>query len=113
MSSHIRKAKELRKKLGGKIFAFPIEEDNPFSKYAVIVYEGGMFHEFQIADDISYAALGVRTILEQGKRSYNYHYDRDVRLISYEAQVNAPSIPMRKMRNNPELYFKKKENSSL
>ncbi|MNC15162.1 hypothetical protein D3C76_307130 [compost metagenome] len=99
------KAATLRERLGGSIFGFPIHEDNPYSSYAVVFYAGGQYHVYPEAKDISFAALGVRTILEQlQKRGISVNYTDAVRLVSYEAQVNAPDVTMRRLRNRQADY---------
>lgn len=96
------KAAELRQRQGGTIFSFPIHEEEPFSEYAVVVYAGGKYFVYPEAADISFAALGIKTILEQFKKhGQDDNYDRNVRLISYDAQINAPSVTMRRARNTP------------
>jgi hypothetical protein len=96
-----KKAAELRKQLGGTIFAFPIHEEEPFSEYAVVVYAGGKYHLYPEAADVSLAALGVKTILEQFKKiGQDSDYKRNVRFISYDAQINAPSVTMRRLKKD-------------
>ncbi|ARF66713.1 hypothetical protein B7C51_01150 [Paenibacillus larvae subsp. pulvifaciens] len=93
------KAKEIRKKLGGKIFAFPINDKDPFSKYAIVVYEGGIYHVYPEAEDISTAAVGIKVTLEQYQRNGEIlDYDKDVRFVSYATQVNAPNVTMRRLK---------------
>lgn len=100
-----QKAEQLRRKVGGKIFAFPIEEENPFSEYAVVVFMANQYHIYPKAGDISHAALGVLTILEQlVEAGMKANYSDDVRLVSYEAQMNAPDVRMRRLRNDSSLY---------
>lgn len=98
--SIIEKAKESRKQMGGFIFGFPIEQDNPFSKYAVVVYSGGKYHVYPTADDISFAATGIKTIIEEFRKiGKKIVFEKDVRLFSYDAQMNAPDLTMRRLRN--------------
>ncbi|MDD2212181.1 MAG: hypothetical protein PHW39_02870 [Syntrophomonadaceae bacterium] len=93
------RAKEIRESLGGTIFAFPIEEDNPFSAYAVVVYQEGMYFVYPRATNISEAALGVLTILEEFKKiGVSVNYEKDVRLMSYQAQMDAPDVTMRRLK---------------
>lgn len=95
------KAADLRKQVGGTIFGFPINEEDPFSKYAVVVYAGGMYHVYPQAKNIGYAALGINTILEPMiKNGYAASYEKDVRLISYEAQMNAADVTMRRLKKD-------------
>ena len=42
----IARAKQIRESLGGTLFAFPIEEDNPFSSYAIVMYAGGKYFAY-------------------------------------------------------------------
>ena len=94
-----KKAAELREHLGGTIFAFPIDEQDPFSKFTVVMYLGGSYHIYPEAESISVAALGVQTILEQFKKlGADVDFEKDVRLVSYEAQINAPDVTMRRLK---------------
>ena len=98
-SKSIEKAKHLRDQLGGTIFAFPINESNPFSAYSVVVYAGGRYFAYPDASDISEAALGVVTILQEMKKNgYDVDYERNVRMVSYQAQMDAPSTVMRRLK---------------
>ena len=93
------RAKEIRESLGGTIFAFPIEEDNPFSAYAVVVYREGMYFVYPRVTNISEAALGVTTILDLLKKEgLPVNYEKDVRLISYQTQMDAPDVTMRRLK---------------
>lgn len=95
----IEAAKSLRKQLGGTIFAFPIEPDNPFSTYAVVVYADGKYFVYPEATDITAAATGVLTILEEFKRiGMAKDYNKDVRMVSYQKQMDAPSVVMRRLK---------------
>ncbi|KGE16637.1 hypothetical protein [Paenibacillus wynnii] len=99
------KAATLRERLGGTIFGYPIHENNPHSPYAVVVYAAGHYHVYPEAKDISFAALGVKTILEQFQKSgLSVNYTDAVRLVSYEAQVNAPDVTMRRLRDSQADY---------
>ncbi len=103
-----KKAEELRKQLGGIIFAFPIDEVDPFSKYAVVMYAGGMYHIYPDAADISLAAVGVKTILEQLElHGEDADYQRNVRFISCEAQMNAPSVTMRRLKKDNTTHYRR------
>jgi hypothetical protein len=94
-----QKADELRQRVGGTIFGFPIEENNPRSSYAVVVYAGGLYHVYPKASDISLAATGVKTILDAMKKEgYDVSFEKDVRLVSFEAQMNAPDVTMRRLK---------------
>lgn len=99
MNAIKEKAVELQEQLGGSIFAFPIDEQDPFSKYAVVVYVGGLYHTYPTAENISGAALGVKTILEEFKKiGQDVSFEKDVRLVSYQAQVDAPDVTMRRLK---------------
>lgn len=94
-------AKSLRAKFGGTIFAFPIEENNPFSTYAVVVYAGGKYFVYPEASNISDAALGVTTILREFKKiGEAVDYERNVRFISYQTQMDAPNVTMRRLKKD-------------
>ncbi len=93
------KAKELQSRLGGTIFAFPIDENDPFSEYAALVYATGKFHIYPKAENVNIAAIGVTTILEEMKKHrYATDYEHDVRFVSYEVQINAPSVTIRRLK---------------
>lgn len=97
----ISTAKAIRERAGGIIFAFPIEENNPFSSYAVVVYmaEADKYFVCPKAEDISLASAGVLQIMELfRKEGIKINYDRDVRLVSYQAQMDAPSTVMRQLK---------------
>ena len=95
----IAKAKQIKEQSGGTIFSFPIEESNPFSSYAIVVYAEGQYFAYPHAADISEAALGVLTIMEEFKKiGIDVDYKKDVRLISYQAQMDAPSVVMRQLK---------------
>lgn len=95
----ISKAKQLRQELGGTIFAFPVEEHNQFSEYVVVMYAGGTYHIFPHTNIINDAAIGVMTALEEMKKNgYAINYEKDVRFISYESQMNAPDVTMRRLK---------------
>jgi len=97
----ISKAKQIRESLGGTIFSFPVDEVNPFSPYAVVMYAAESYFVYPRATDISEAALGVLTILKELKKNgMNADYKRNVRLISYQAQMDAPSVVMRRLKKN-------------
>lgn len=92
-------ARHMREHLGGSIFAFPIEEDNPFSQYAIVLYAGGIYHVYPTASDVSLAAVGVTTILESmQKEGLASNYEEAVRFISYQAQMDAPDVTMRRLK---------------
>lgn len=93
-----QKAKKVQKRYGGFIFAFPVEEENPFSKYAVVIDTGLKFMVFPELLDITETAqcvLEATNILNRYKP--NVTYEKDVRFIFHEAQKNAPSVTMRRL----------------
>ncbi len=95
----IAKAKQLEQQLGGTIFAFPIEEDNPFSSYAIVVCIEDQYFPYPDALDISEAASGILIILEEMKKSgRDSDYERNVHLVSYQAQMDAPSTVMHRLK---------------
>jgi hypothetical protein len=95
-----KKAREMKGRLGGKIFAFPINEKDPFSKYAVSIWiEGNTFNTFPEPLDISEAAAGVNETLKGFKsEGWDSDYERNVRFISHQAQINAPDVTMRRLK---------------
>lgn len=94
-------AKNMREQFGGSIFAFPIEKDNPFSQYAVVVYAGDSYFVYPTAHDISTAALGVKTILDEFKKEgIASSYKEAVRFVSYQAQIDAPDVTMRRLKKD-------------
>lgn len=100
------RAEVMRQELGGKIFAFPIHEKAPFSKYALTKYIGnGTYITFPQALDIQEAAAGIQELIkgmeEDGEQ---VNYDRDVRFSFYDAQRNAPDARMKDLRDNEELF---------
>lgn len=94
-----KKASKLKRELGGTIFAFPIEEDNPYSKYAISIYTGGGFSTYPEPLTIEEAAASIKSTLEAYKKTgLKADYDKHVRFVSYEPQVNSPSVTMRRLR---------------
>ncbi|MFR9710776.1 hypothetical protein ACL02P_15515 [Paenibacillus sp. MB22_1] len=99
------KAKDIRERVGGTIFGFPIKEDDPFSEYAVVLFAGGKYHLYPKAGDISHAAIGVLTLFESLKEAgLTTSFEKDVRLVSYDAQLNAPDVRMRRLKNTSGAY---------
>ncbi|PAD73696.1 hypothetical protein [Paenibacillus campinasensis] len=99
--SHIElRAQELRKELGGTIFSFPIVEEDPHSKYAVAVYMGrNNFRIYPNPLTIEEASAGIIATLEAFKENgFDHDYDRNVRLVSYQAQIDAPNLTMRRLK---------------
>lgn len=92
-------ADDMRRRHGGTIFSFPVEPENPFSEYAVTVFTGEGYKTFPNSLNIQNAAGGIHQILEGFKKSgIDADYGRNVRLASYEAQVNAPDVTMRRLK---------------
>lgn len=101
-----QKAIDLRNRLGGSIFVFAVEPDNPFSEYALAAYIGDdkwTICPFTGAiEDVCGGLMGAMQEFET--RGLHIDYNRDVRVVSYPAQMNAPSVTMRRLRNHPEYY---------
>jgi len=96
----IARTKQLKEQFGGTIFSFPLEEDNPFSPYAIVMCVEDQYFPYPDACDISEAASGIFILLEEMKKSgMDADYQRNVRMISYQAQIDAPSTVMRKLKN--------------
>jgi hypothetical protein len=94
-----KKAAELKKQLGGTIFAFPIEEENPLSKYAFTVHTRVGFHTFSDPMTIEEAANNIKFTLEQFKKmGVNADYEKNVRFISFQPQFDAPNVTMRRLK---------------
>lgn len=101
-------AKELKNKLGGRIFAFPVEPDNPLSKYAFTIYVGkGKFCTYpelaNIGEVANYCLEGMKLL---NKNGYVTEFERDVRLVTHDAQMNAPDVTMRRLKNDRSNYTK-------
>lgn len=96
-----KKAAELREQHGGTIFVFPIKEDDPFSKYVFTFYLGKKFTTYPQYMSINEAASNILETLNTLKENgYDSDYERNVRMITYEAQVNAPDVTMRRLKNS-------------
>lgn len=95
-----KKTKELLNKIGGKIFVFPIKEEDPFSKFVISVSVGDEIIVFSELVDIVDAATGVLVMRELLEKNNIYtNYERDVRFVVHEPQKNASSITMKKLRD--------------
>lgn len=93
------KAAAIRAAYGGTIFSFPVNKNDPFSEYAVAVYTGSEYKVYGESMPIEEASAGIFGILEGYKKiGIDPDYDTHVRLVSYEAQVNAPSVTMRRLK---------------
>lgn len=100
-------AKDLQRRLGGVIFVFPVDEADPYSEYAFVTHMGGKYLVFPDSADIGAAAQYVNRMLEVLKKhGYSPDYERDVRFVSYQPQFKAPSIMMKKLRDDPTNYRK-------
>jgi hypothetical protein len=94
-----QKATELKNQLGGTIFAFPIEEENPLSNYAVVTMVGNSVSVFPHECTVEEAAVGIKEILKGFKKdSLDTNFDKNVRFISFQPQIDAPSVTMRRMK---------------
>lgn len=92
-------ATEMKANLGGRIFAFPVEADNPYSTYAVAVFDGTTCRVYTRSFSVEEAAGAALAALECFKSSgIPASYEEDVRFVSYDAQVNGPSIGMRRLK---------------
>jgi hypothetical protein len=92
-SQSIAKAKQIKEQTGGVIFSFPIEESNPFSPYAIVMCVEDQYFAYPDTTDISMAAAGILTLLEEMKKSgMDADYKRNVRLISYQTQMDARQL---------------------
>ena len=96
----IQRAKAIKKDKGGMIFAFPIEAENPFSKYVLVTDVGDCnMRVFAEELDITEAAQSILMEIEFfHKDGIELSYEKDVRFMFFEAQKNAPSIPMKRLR---------------
>lgn len=102
----IQKAQNLKDRSGGFIFAFPLEEENPFSKYGVAVSLPDKWSVFPESVNLQEAAAGVLEIINTLKNEgFEVVYERDVRLVSYEAQINAPDVTMRRLRKTERAFY--------
>lgn len=95
------RAAEMRRRLGGTIFSFPINENDPGSKYAVTIFVGPGFRTFPTPLTIEEAAAGVRETLEGMKElGMGGSFEHDVRFVVGEAQMNAPNVTMRRLKKS-------------
>ena len=96
-----QRARALQVELGGIIFAFPVDPDDPQSQYAVATLFGGGCVVYPDPLDIEDAAVLVGAIIETVKEEkYPFEYVRDVKFISYDPQANAPNVTMRRLRRD-------------
>lgn len=102
MSIVEQKALEIQQRLGGKILVFSVNEKDPFSLYAIAIDVGeGKLKTYEDKLTISDAASCLKILIESMKaEGLDVEYERDVRFVSYEAQMNAPDVTMRRMRKS-------------
>lgn len=99
-----KKANELKSQLGGRIFAFPVNEQDPFSKYAVTMYNEKWI-TYPNSLDISEAADGIKILLETlEEEGHDADYGRNVRFISYQAQIDAPNVTIHRLKKDTSNY---------
>ena len=85
----IAKAEQIKEESGGTIFAFPTEEENPFSPFAVVMYMNGKYFTYPDAADISEASATVLVILSKFKEcGLVADYKRNVRFRLSQAQMD-------------------------
>nr|WP_145402981.1 hypothetical protein [Paenibacillus xylanexedens] len=95
------RAKDMLERLGGTIFSFPIEEENPYSQYAVAVFTGSDFNVYPNPMSFEEAAAGVLEILEGYKAiGLDADFERNVRLATYDAQFNSPNVTMQRLKKH-------------
>lgn len=100
-----KRAEKMRQQVGGTIFGFPINEADPLSKYAVTVYTVAGYNTYPEPLTIQEAAAGILETLNGFKENgMDDDYERNVRLVSYDAQLNAPDVTMRRLRNTPRVF---------
>ncbi len=94
-----QKVRELQNINGGKIFVFPISPDDPFSKYTFTIDTGKEVIVFPNEMGMEEAAGAIDYVLKSFKEEgIDISYEEDVRFIMNEAQVNAPSVTMRRLK---------------
>lgn len=95
-----QRAKEIREQHGGRIFSFPIHEEDPYSKYIVAIHLGNdQYNIYPEALSIEEAAAGIMATLEGFKEEgWDDDYERNVRFISHEAQMDSPNLTMRRLK---------------
>ena len=95
----IAKAKQHREQLGGAVFAFPSEEKNQLSPYAIVLYAGGQYFAYPQAKNLSEVSEAIFLLLELLKKTgRDADYGRNVRLISYQTHMAAPNTVMRRLK---------------
>lgn len=95
-----QRARDTRARLGGRIFSFPIHEEDPYSKYAVAIHLGDdKYNVYPEPLNIEEAASAILATLEGFKeQGLDDDYDRNVRFISHEAQMDSPNLTMRRLK---------------
>jgi hypothetical protein len=94
-----QRAKRIRKSNGGTVFAFPVTEDDPLSKYAFSYFTGKEFIAFPEPLDINEVAMMILKTMEVFKgQGLSLNYEDDVRFITYDTQINAPDVTMRRLK---------------
>jgi len=78
---------------------FLLSRITPIPHTPLFVYAGGEYFVYPEATDITEAATGIMTILEEFKKiGIAKDYNTDVRMITYKAQMDAPSVIMRRLK---------------
>jgi len=95
----IKRSTAIREQQGGQIFAMPLDEADPNSKYVISMYAGDEIHVFPDVVDISEAAVAVVHILDALKEEgLDSDYARNVRFAMTEAQLNSPDVRMHELK---------------
>lgn len=93
------RARAYKERLGGMIFVFPVDEENPYSLYAFASFKGTDCWVYPEAAPMEDAAGHVLATLELLNESgFPSTYEKDVRFISCEAQMNGPSLAVRRLK---------------
>lgn len=97
----IQAAKEIHEGAGGTLFAFPVDPEDPLSRYAVVAK---ITDRYEVYDEImcmEEAAQCIAGALEMYREEgIDADYDDNVRFIMHDAQMNAPSTTMRRLKKN-------------
>lgn len=98
------RARVMQSEIGGRIFAFPVDMDDPLSQYAIVMDMGSQqFKAYPNPVHISDAAGCILALLEGlDEQGESFDYEKDVRLISGLAQLNGPDVTMRRMKKQME-----------
>ena len=98
------RAADYRRQSGGRYFAFPIDPSHPMSRYAVAAWSDGRFRVFPYPLTVEEAAAGMCALIEGVEQTFGgkVNYDRDVRFFSYDAQMDGPSVTMRRLKKSGE-----------